>query len=474
VESVAKGDDYSFSQASILVKRFPGEALDAIGRGLKASSSDFAREFLLLATRDLHSAEAYHFVLDQMANGRTPLTRVTAARLVARRDPEAATKAAMAEWRKVNFRPMGVVGSDDVAVFLLETQRPEAVDVIAEALPKQSPGERILTLQWIPMDFNAPLTMDNVRKPSDEVRRAYQQKIEGLLADELNDRDLVLGLGTSMGGVPLENPRVCDFAAAVLARILPSRYQYVTAKSSEDFDRQRIASLNVWRRQKGLAPEQPIQPSIREISASIIDPLMRTVLTEPRRKKPGLAEKQILALGLPALKPILQCLHATPRQNEARKVEGWNDLAHVSRLIALTVREVKVKQPGPGSEPLMRVVKSLEGHSLSTPEVKGVLDLLLYRWPKKLRGAQLSFIRGVDGAGFVCTVDFSKKSVLKRGWEIWDFVRVGNEKGKFGEGYTVRPTEFQFKWFVHRVDEACKESALTALNISFGITKASG
>ena len=86
--------------------------------------------------------------------------------------------------------------------------------------------------------------------------------IEELLAAEIEDTGPYPGASRFREGKSIDNSRLCDEAAALLAARWPDRYTFDIAAPSPARERQRIACVNVWREAHGqpplaLPPERP-------------------------------------------------------------------------------------------------------------------------------------------------------------------------------------------------------------------------
>lgn len=212
--------------------------------------------------------EARALAREQMLCGADLDTRVEAARVVARTNPDAAVKAMIALWRTSHAQDQGsLVG------FLYASERSGAVDALAQTIGRRPWSDRSAIFSNSMNDF--PSEMLPKRTPAE--RNAYNRSVERLLAMELTDLEPEPESNSNGDELSADQETLADLAADSLKSNFPWRYSFKKTGSEIEKQRIRAQSLSVWRRSQNLPPiPVPSHPALPIPLAKLLTQLRRT------------------------------------------------------------------------------------------------------------------------------------------------------------------------------------------------------
>jgi hypothetical protein len=246
VDGVLRGDLLSSGQARLLVRHFPGKALDPIVETLRQDCHEWSRGPLVDAAASLPGDAPVPFLLEELEKGPFLDGRVAAARgLQARGRPEALA-AMIREWKKYR----GDRTPRYLYEFLFKTGDPAAVRALAQGLATRPAGWR----QELAREAWSSVEAPDDRKP---VSRAYWEAAEDLLAGLLADRVAVSG-NSHVLGADFEGMRLCDLAGTGLGRLRGTPGAIDLHASPAERDRMLRALENAWRKDRGLESLQEL------------------------------------------------------------------------------------------------------------------------------------------------------------------------------------------------------------------------
>ncbi len=244
-QTVARGGFGSSSAGAKLLAEFPQDAATPILAGAAAAQREEERCGLMRLVGKLPDDRVPEFLLRETREG--PLTgpRAEAAWLLAKLGRLDGLVPLAELWRKSAPLDDGPGRSQLIRVLAM-TDSPVGPGALADGLRQRSTDarRRVLRAFGERPDKAAPA-------PSAPTAAA----IEDLLAAELDDTGAFTGVAGIRDG-RLDNPRLCDEAAALLAERWPDRYAFDPAAPFPLRERQRIACANVWRKAHG----QPLLP----------------------------------------------------------------------------------------------------------------------------------------------------------------------------------------------------------------------
>ena len=204
-------------------------------------------------------------------------------------------------------------------------------------------------------------------RPPDEAAAAQARLVaktaEKVVVAMMDDTEQREGESGSLGGgKSFIDPRVCDHAAYYLAQKLPKKYEFDMTAPLRERDRQRVAMINVWRKEQNLPlvslPEpKRIAPAPPETTTPLLEKIVAAKAAEQR--KAAIAELQ--KLGLPALPAVRRRLAALDARHDARA-----DLESLAARLASIVNEIAFTDRSDGrTESLRRTLEQFKGVSLT-------------------------------------------------------------------------------------------------------------
>lgn len=257
MDEVASGSRDAPEVVRRLVEKYPGAAIDAIRRGVKAAETSWVRARLVDVAASLEHDSVKPFLLEQLAEGPDVKTRLAAARGVARAgESEKAVEAMIGTWRGLlaNTIPAGeatVPGFRDrtageLVRFLLQHGDARAIRALGEDLSKHTLARRVSTVRTLGSKAVSMVKERQAAQPAAPGRDEMLREIERVLITALEDTDKTSVSG-STNGVRFRDPRVCDFAAHALSTAFPDQYAFDLSAGEP----QRDAAIAVLRKAAG-------------------------------------------------------------------------------------------------------------------------------------------------------------------------------------------------------------------------------
>ena len=279
IQSVRAGGDDSPEKARRLAEVDPEALVEALLAGLDATKNDTAREALFDLLAQIKTEAATEALRREMRQGKDSRCRAASALEIFYRGAAAkeAVSAMIAELGKPlpkrHYDPD--LWPDDpgrLIEFLGRCGDLAAMKALASRLPQLTPDLRGVIVE----------SMFPKEPPPKPIPAEVEALAEKIAVSALDDRALAFEpwppeLGNS-GGIAPEagGPRVCDLAAAALARRWPERYPLKEAPAAStrlERDAQYAAFRNTWRVAQGMQPlpvtARPSSPAARE-NANVI------------------------------------------------------------------------------------------------------------------------------------------------------------------------------------------------------------
>jgi len=267
VEATSEGDYDAQASAERLVEVYPDAAFAAISSGLKNAKNEYSRTAMVNSLTKLNTPEVKKFMRDQMQNAPDLISRVYAARVVGRDDPNTAVHGLVDIWeqaKKSAALPPNAWEISVIAHDMLVTGRPEMVDALAKDLTSLAPNIQSQVVFWLSARFYTPYKGEEIvggAAPKSE-KNAFMKAVEALLVSEMENSNpqsnhWETDLSDSSGNPPLN-----DVAAAALNANFPNKYPFNLTDTKRERDRERAICENVWRREHDLpliqVPAKPL------------------------------------------------------------------------------------------------------------------------------------------------------------------------------------------------------------------------
>jgi len=272
IEGVAAADRNALSQANRLLDKYPDDALEPIVRAARAAAEPGIRRWLVEALGQITGDGPVPFLLEELEKGPHLSSRVAAADCLHQRQRPEAVPAMIAEWQRITKAararpaPRGPVrgmllpredGKVELIGFLAYCDDASAIRALTDNFSchpidlRMNAVEAIGGYGHLGAEFIVGHLLDPELHGSAD-RRELADAVETFLVAALEDTGQQLGMSGSWGGEPFRDPRICDIAGHVLSQGLPEKYTFDLEADLHERDRQRIAAINVWRRERKL------------------------------------------------------------------------------------------------------------------------------------------------------------------------------------------------------------------------------
>jgi len=236
------------TEADRLLTLAPDRAITAIAASFDKFPKDSDRSNVLYALTSHEPVKAAPFIRNHMQHGRGRFSRVTAAKIIATTDPEAAVDAMIEEFGRPNendYYPAW--GDQDLDRFLVDSRRTRAVSAVRKGIDKLPPARRSTIVVYVgPANPITDLGETEVSKigASETDRRQFLPAVEELLVHELRDLDRDHNGDIASKYFTSNQPRICDIASFRLADLFPGKYRFPKKGSAGDEEKARI--FNLW------------------------------------------------------------------------------------------------------------------------------------------------------------------------------------------------------------------------------------
>lgn len=440
VDGVVEGDDNSPLQAEQLIQKYPDAALNAITKGARNSRKPWIRTSLVKIAAGIKGDGSNSFLVEEMRKAPTMRTRVAAAVGLVDRNHAEAIPAMIEEWGKLiddsrrKRDPQADEWGDNVEPlisFLAECGQPSAIKALANNFGQHSVGRRLAIVSAFG-SYNFELTSNGegvnpgtgVKGSSGKVRQA----IETLLIGALQDTEEHLGISGSWDGKPFDDPRVCDIAGHVLNSQWPDDFQFDLSASFFERDQQRIALINVWRKDRKMQllplPKRKVIPRLPRRN---VDPALQAIVVAQNKSERRKAVEAYKALGLPALPSLYEYLVKLAKDHPAA-AEMKSLATHMSCIVSDIQFERESVKP---DSALSQRLKRLMNKPLTSKALVDTLIATAKNLPKGAVGVRLTTNRSGDDTGIMITVMLPKERVFnfgsQKGWSTSTRVSVGKE-----------------------------------------------
>ena len=324
-EAAARGDGNSASQGRLLVKKYPESALEALAEGVKKTDQFSVRADLIKLTGQIPGDAPVSFLTEIVKGGYGYSCKLAAAEALLHRGRrfDAITNI-MDAWlgSAASTRPANWQFDNDPAYlvnFLLSCGSVEAIDALGKDLPHRPVELRLKVISAMNCGYTDDTGADLSVMQAQERDRPC---LAGTPCRALADTDRAYST-TAWHGCKFIDPRVCDLAACVLSDRWPQKYKFDSGAGESKRDSQRIGLINVWREEYRLPPVPVPRPvEIAPAEPAVIDPMIKAVIEAKTAAEGTKAVAAIEALGLTALKPVLDQLGGMKKDDPAYAILG--------------------------------------------------------------------------------------------------------------------------------------------------------
>jgi hypothetical protein len=262
-EATARGDFSAERAGARLLADFPDAAATPILTGAAATKSDGERCAFIRLVGKLKDDRVPEFLLHEAREGPFLGARAEAASLLAKLGRTDGILPLIEQWRHSapSSKPNDQAAREKLITVLALADSPDAIHALADGLLQRSPEARSRVLEALsPRRF---ARMESEGSQGGATRAALsaptQEAIEELVVAEAEDTGAYLGIHGWINSRRIDNPRICDDAAALLAARWPDRYKFDINASYPVRERARLTCLNVWRQGHG-QPPLPLPP----------------------------------------------------------------------------------------------------------------------------------------------------------------------------------------------------------------------
>jgi hypothetical protein len=269
IDVVATGGRLGLDAARRLAEKYPDSAIDAINAGVRATKEKSSRgEFVELAG-SLPGKASLAFLKLMLGAGNGIPAQVTAARALTARGEPGVVPVMIKAWHSAQPR----LAADEPAIyqqagrliaFLAKSGNPEAIDALGQAMRKTPIDERLAIVQvFQPPGTNSSSFAVGNHSPNFPLELADHfpgkagsavnppgkagHAIESLLISALGDAERRFQMKGTFNQSSYEDPRICDFAAAVLSARWPAKYQFRWSADAKECDAQISILRDKWR-----------------------------------------------------------------------------------------------------------------------------------------------------------------------------------------------------------------------------------
>jgi 3',5'-cyclic AMP phosphodiesterase CpdA len=426
IDAVVRGTWEATQQAEQLVKKYPRDALNPLVAAAKISSEGCLRGQFVRIAGQIPGDASTRYLLGEMEESPAIESRVSAAwELLERGRPEA-VPAMIALWDSFTARFLAdektghvhrdqwgpdYAGTLEVMWFLERCGSPAAIDTLRKHMNIHGIYRRIAIIEAFDRSKDSDLLASNARgglRPGESAvswKAEVEKAVERLLISATSDTEQLEGMWHSWDDKWLQDPRVCDIAAYLLAQRLPKKYSFDLAASRPQQDRQRLTMINAWRTVQHLPlMSLPAPKRIAPTPASTTSPLLAKVIEAKSAAERKTAIAELQKLGLPALPAVRQRLANLGAKHAARA-----DLESLAALLASIVNEVEfVEGSASPPETLRRRLAESKGKPLTGKAYLAILWAANGDLSAGSTGIRLWAIRDGDDTGVTLRVKLTE------------------------------------------------------------------
>jgi len=271
VETTAAGGQAGLTAARKLAEKYPDAAIDAIEAAILATKEQGYRGEFVEVAGNLPGNMPLVFLRSKLAPGNGLYCQVYAARaLFARREP-GAVPAMIEAWRSA--QPRFPADESDVyseigpvIAFLAGSGNPEAIDALRSDMGKTPVDVRLAIVKafapWSTIGGGSwtGKSVDIMQLPPGLEMQPEENAdvaIEHLLVAALDDNGRRAHMKGLFNHLHYEDPRICDFAAAILAIRSPKKYGFRWSSNAAECDAQIAVLRDQWRAKNSPSSQPP-------------------------------------------------------------------------------------------------------------------------------------------------------------------------------------------------------------------------
>lgn len=398
-KGVRRADEQSRQKASLLIEKYPKDALapilDAIGNPAGSAST---RASLISLVPQVDGGGRVEFLRTWLNRDPTLHGRVMAANALRElADADSANMAMLREWhnrqhwlaQKVEFGERQ--GMDELIKFLVEANSPEILDRMGKDYPELS-----VRLRWDIL--NELESLAGIWDREDEFSKEPTAAVERFLTAALRDEWAVAGTSISNGTGRVSSPRLCDWAVHGLASWFPTKYQPENYGSFWKREARRLAAINAWNQSQG----KPSPPSpaldLAAVRPAGLDTLIRFHPEPPAAEILGAIQMR----GLQGLPAALKAERAVPDEHPAKE-----DCRKLITELGNTIVEARVLHDFETAPDWVKELNALSSTYLNAEGFTRLMQSLMERRTECQKGA-VSVLRAADLTGIVITIQLNR------------------------------------------------------------------
>jgi hypothetical protein len=433
IEAVERGDRDSHHQATLLLERYPDEALPALKAGIKAAKDSWSRDLLVASVAGIKGDSPLPLLLAEVKEGPYSYGRVVAAKSLHQRGRPEGVAAMIAEWQGERPEPKpepGVkrdeveepgAGLSSIAEFLATCGKVEAIAALEKDLRKRPVGLRLAVVSAFGESgnrYNISKTSGGSIQPGEKPARENTKEgvaaIEHLLFGALDDTEERTGMSGSWNGKNYTDPRICDVAGHVLNQLAPDKYAFDLGAPLARRDRAIVELKNVRRKAHGLALlPVPVLKVIAPIPDEKLQPLIEKLLQTPEAERPK-ASAKIEELGLGALPGIQKRLAGITKKDDPERAV----LEKLAQRIACIIDEATLTENSVKPDVVVGKLRNMKGRPFESGSFMELIRSLVKDLPEGVHALRFTVDRTGDGTGValkVTLLDETRAKQLGRG-----------------------------------------------------------
>lgn len=475
IEAVEAADRNAVWQARRLLKAYPDDALAPIARAAGSAKESYVRGRLTEMLGEIPGDAPVPFLLEQLKKGPELWNRLAAAKcLLERRRPEA-IPAMIAEWRRVTQAAAGKLAGEgpitayyveDLIGFLAGCGDAAAIRALGDGLSHHTVSVRLTAVSVFGSSSMLNVVSSgsgggiNTEKADEVTKQEVSDAIEEFLVAALADTDEREGVSGSWDGKSLTDPRICDIAGHVLAQRLPEKYTFDLDATLWDRDRQRIAAINIRRKERNQPLIKVLEPKrIEPLPPETTSPLIAGIIDAPSAKDRDRAIEEIERLGLPALPAVRKRLAKLDKMHPAHAELG----ALACRLATIVDEVVFADDSAKPNEAVTRRLDAVKGKPLTSKAFVGILLAVTNDLPLGATGVKLRALRRGNDGGVKLEIRLTKSGyeggawISGGSWGTSERITVGRRRIHSSPGawsHDLAQSENAYETLARAIDEA--------------------
>lgn len=491
IEATKRGDSYSPPQAKKLAQQYPDIALDAITKGTKHSQSTWVRNSLQRLAADFGDT-ATPFLVHEMKRAPKLESRVSAAALLPDDKQAVAVKTMIVEWQKLaegkRADPTDIHsifngsadGVEALIEFLATCNNELAVKSLHDRFGNRSAKVRLCIVSafgtkgssW---SMSSTGFGPGLRVPDQpiEASAVASSAIESLLIHAMGDTEKREGLSGSWGSYQFSSPRICDMAGHVLAGFLPAKYTFDGNGLLDQREQQRIAAINIWRKEHGQQSLPAYQPwRIEPLPKATTQPILKKIIAAKNDADRAGPVRSLAELGVGCLPAIDTAINELSVDHPAKEA-----LRKVASQLACTVTKINLSADGVKVDAeFLKRISAFENQQLQSEPLAQLLAAVASRQPDGSYGLKINILRQRAETGIVLNVTFATNPIPRSGTQqMWKtstmFILGGKNTSSSSGGFSLETAKDveSYTGFTNIIETALKSTPDQTFDINYSM-----